>query len=93
MDPSTFPSYQVKRPRALVCPDCMKMRVALLETDEEVAHMNHMAANPVSDAPPPGTKWARSDTKRRIWYAMACTQHRRLLSPERASRGPRPPAV
>ena len=29
------------------------MRVALLETDEEVAHMNHMAANPVSDAPPP----------------------------------------
>lgn len=72
----------------------MKMRVALLETDEQVAHMNHLAANPVSDAPPPGTKWAKSDTKRRIWYAMACSQHRRLLSLERASRGaaqPRPP--
>ena len=45
-----------------------------------------------------GTRWARSDTKRRIWYAMACTQHRRLLSSEGASssscsssRGPRPP--
>ena len=45
--------------------------------------MNHVAASAVSDAPPPpGTKWARSNTKRCIWYAMACTQHRRLLSSE-----------